>query len=211
VTGSPYATTARPEIHALLPDDALRYLDVGCNDGGFGDWLQQARPGAIVSGIELDSDQASTAAEKLKGEVVQGSYPEALNELPGVFDCITFNHVLEHMVDPWTALGRGLDWLAPRGSVVAVIPNIRYAPVLADLVVRGKWEYQDAGILDRTHLRFFTRQSALELFTVAGLRVVELTPVNLIGSVSHPRLARTAGRVFRDFVCGSYAIRAVRA
>lgn len=209
-TVSPYATSERPEVHRLVPRSALRILDVGCNDGGFGAWLQKDVPEREVLGIEPDAAQAAIARQSYAG-VVTGLYPEALDQLGGEFDCITFNHVLEHMIDPWGALEQTRQRLTTGGCVVAVIPNIRYVTALVDLAFRGRWEYQDTGLLDRTHLRFFTRASIIALFEDAGLRIDRLQPVNGFACVSHPVLSRIASRIFGDTTYGGFAVRAVRA
>lgn len=208
-SASPYATTERPEIHQLIPSNAMRVLDVGCNDGGFGAWLKRDRPNREVWGVEPNSAQAELARVTYAG-VVTAFYPEALAELDGHFDCITFNHVLEHMVDPWGALEQTRDRLTEGGCVIAVIPNIRYVTALVDLAFRGRWEYQDAGLLDRTHLRFFTRASIGPLFRDAGFVVDQLMPVNAFASVSHPVLSRVAARAIGDIMFGGFAVRAVR-
>lgn len=208
---SPYATSSRPEIHDLVPERAVRFLDVGCNDGGFGQWLMDGRPDREVWGIEPDTAQALKARDILSGGAITGLFPEAMDELTGRFDCITFNHVLEHMVDPWTALVVARERLNARGCVIAVIPNVRYAPVIADLAFRGRWDYVDAGILDRTHLRFFTRRSMLQLFHESGLFVESIKPVNAMGSVSHPHVSRLLSRIAPELVHVAYAFCAVPA
>ncbi|HEX6464750.1 MAG TPA: class I SAM-dependent methyltransferase, partial [Vicinamibacterales bacterium] len=100
---SPYATTERPEIHDLVPRGAVRILDVGCNDGGFAQWVKKQSPASTVFGIEPNAVQAAKARRYCDAVVVD-RYPDALTQLEGSFDCITFSHVLEHMVDPWSAL-----------------------------------------------------------------------------------------------------------
>lgn len=207
---SPYETSARPEIHGLIPHDAKRILDVGCNDGGFGAWAQAQSPEREVWGIEPNANQAAVARQSLSG-VVTGVYPDALDGIPGDFDCITFNHVLEHMLDPWGALSRTHDRLTRNGVVVAVIPNVRYVGLLIDLALKGKWEYQETGLLDRTHVRFFTRSSIIPLFEDAGLSIQVLEPVNRYASQRAPRLSRGLGAVLRDLSYGGFAIRAGRA
>jgi len=208
-TESPYATTERPEVHSLVPRTALRILDVGCNDGGFGVWLQGDVSGRDVWGIEPNVAQAALARQTCAG-VVTGLYPQALDQIDGEFDCITFNHVLEHMTDPWGALEQTRDRLTSGGCVIAVIPNIRYFPVLVNLAFRGRWDYQDTGQLDRTHLRFFTRASIITLFLNAHLHIDHLQPVNGFACVSHPLLSRIASRLFGDTTYGGFAIRAIR-
>jgi 2-polyprenyl-3-methyl-5-hydroxy-6-metoxy-1,4-benzoquinol methylase len=202
-----YATSERPEIHGLIPGSAKRFLDVGCNDGGFGLWLQHDHPDREVWGIEPNLKMASIARSSLAG-VINTPYPDALNEIEGFFDCVTFNHVLEHMMDPWTALRGTAARLTPTGSVIAVIPNIRNIHPVVNLVFRGQWEYAEAGIMDRTHLRFFTRASIRSLFETSGLRITRLIPVDAMARVRYPVASRYAAYVLRDFSYGAFAVRA---
>ena len=95
------------------------------------------------------------------------------------FDCIVFNDVLEHMSDPWSALEIAGDVLNNCGRVVASIPNVRHYTVLVPLLIKGRWTYHDVGILDRTHLRFFTRSTVRELFETTGWAVESITPTRL--------------------------------
>ena len=93
---------------------------------------------------------------------------------PGV-DCLIFGDVLEHMVDPWSVLARLSGWVRDGGQVLACIPNVQHYSVIVDLL-RGSWRYQEEGLLDRTHLRFFTLEGIQELFARAGLRVFDVQP-----------------------------------
>jgi SAM-dependent methyltransferase len=204
---SPYETTERPEIHDLIPLSARRFLDVGSNDGGFGAWLKLQVTGREVVCVEPDRAQAEKARAWCD-HVIPEFYPEALRQVSGEFDCITFNHVLEHMVDPWDALAQTRDRLSEGGCVVAVVPNIRYLPVAADLVLRGRWDYQPSGHLDKTHLRFFTRSSVRPLFEQAGLNVDVLRPVNCIGNRRTPIGSRILGVTLGDLAYGAFAVRA---
>lgn len=204
---SPYATSERPEIQDLIPLDARRVLDVGCNDGGFAGWLKRQTPDREVVGVEPNAVQAAKARDRCDVLVVD-RYPEALSQIDGDFDCVTFNHVLEHMVDPWGALRRTKERLTQNGCVVAVIPNTRYVSVLFDLVLRGTWQYQPSGLLDITHLRFFTRASLKPLFEDAGLHVDVLRGANRIGSERWPLASKLVGAVLSDIAYGSFVVRA---
>ncbi len=155
----------------FVPAQARRILDVGCGQGCFAARLKADRQ-AEVWGIEIDPVASGMAAERLD-RVLTGDALEVVPALPdGFFDCIVLNDILEHLVRPETLLRLLQPKLAPGGRVVASLPNVRHFPELWRLVVRGEWEYTDEGLLDRTHLRFFTRRSMGRLFAGAGYRVL---------------------------------------
>lgn len=191
----PYVDESRPEMHGFIPSSATRLLDVGCAYGGFGAALKQARPDLTVIGVEPSEKAAATASTRLD-KVTCGTFPEALDDAD--FDCIVFNDVLEHVVDPWDVLRRSAPYLRPGGVVVASLPNVRNASVLLRLAVRGTWTYTDVGILDRTHLRFFTRRSALDLFETAGFEVLTWKLISIADSGKLRPLA-LFGRLTEEF------------
>ncbi len=178
----PYPFHERREVVELVPP-ASRLLDVGCGRGGFGHAVRAAHaPVGELWGIE-PSPEAAAEAENHFDRVIRGSYPNDLTEGVGKFDVVVFNDVLEHMVDPWAALERTRERvLSDDGVVIASLPNIRYWPVLWDLVVRGSWTYTDTGTLDRTHLRFFTRTEMLDLFATSGFEVQSVTAGYSLGN-----------------------------
>jgi len=109
------------------------------------------------------------------------------------------NDVLEHLPDPWTVLRQAHGLLNPGGVVVASIPNLRYFPVLKDLVLRGEFEYQRDGVLDRTHLRFFTRKSIGRLFEDTGYSVRAVEGLRgIVFPWKFGLLNRMLGRRFED-------------
>lgn len=170
-----YLDLQRDEVEPFVPAGSRSILDVGCWRGRFGQMVKSRRPGVEVWGLDSDADAISVARGRLDG-VIHGSYPEDVPRRR--FDCVVFNDVLEHLADPWTALGSAGPLLEEGGSVVASIPNIRHYSVLRDLALRGRWTYTDTGLLDRTHLRFFTRASIEDLFDSAGFVVNRLEAVN---------------------------------
>jgi SAM-dependent methyltransferase len=206
-TDSPYWSESRRHVADLIPDSAQRVLDVGCNDGTFGAGVLARRPGREVWGIEPHDLDAEAAARRLTG-VAHGFYPDALDEVPGTFDCVSFNHVLEHMADPWAALRVTRDRLAPGGVIVGELPNIRHLPFLVDLAFRGRFDYVDSGLLDRTHLRFFTRSSAHDLFTSSGFEVDAFFPVVAMGNARFPRTSKVVAKVIGDLSYMAFAFRA---
>lgn len=113
------------------------------------------------------------------------------------FDVVFFNDVLEHMVDPWAALVTTQPLITPGGCVVASLPNVRCYKVLDAFVRRGDFTYTDVGILDRTHLRFFTRSTMTDMFTSSGYEVMSCTPISVAGSRWASLIARLP-RMSRD-------------
>jgi 2-polyprenyl-3-methyl-5-hydroxy-6-metoxy-1,4-benzoquinol methylase len=166
----------RNSSHTLIaelvgPDK--RVLDVGCATGYLAEVLVER--GCRVTGIEADPE-AARQAEKycervIVGDVEDPSLDKQLDE--GSFDVIVFGDVLEHLKDPLRTLKRLKLFLRPEGYVVASIPNVAHGSVRLALI-QGKFQYRPLGLLDDTHLRFFTRESVEQLFDDAGFLMGEL-------------------------------------
>jgi SAM-dependent methyltransferase len=171
-----YYEARRPEMLALIPTSAKRVLDVGCGAGGFGAVIKRER-GCEVWGLEPEADAAAGAATRLD-RVIQGLFTEDSGLPVKSFDCIVFNDVLEHILDPGRALVYARSLLRDGGAIVASIPNIGHFPTVWRLAIRGEWEYTERGILDKTHLRFFTRSSIRAMFESSGYRLSWLEGIN---------------------------------
>jgi GT2 family glycosyltransferase/SAM-dependent methyltransferase len=170
-----YYEHERPELLEVVPQHAARVLDVGCAGGRLGEQIKR-RQAALVWGIEVVEAAAQRAARRLD-RVWNTSVETALLDIPeDTFDCIITADVLEHLVDPWTVLASLRRRLVRGGTLVASIPNVGHWNVIRDLL-EGTWRYTSEGLLDRTHLRFFTRKSIRELFWTAGLTIKELTVI----------------------------------
>jgi SAM-dependent methyltransferase len=162
-----YFSSDRPELLALVPPGRRKVLDCGCGYGRLGAALK-ARDACRVVGIEREARAAAEARTRLDAVVEQ----DAGAPLPeSGFDCILYGDILEHLADPWAAVRAHAAALAPGGWVVLSVPNVRHFSVAWTLYARGRWQYAASGILDRTHLRFFTLGDARELLEQAGLRV----------------------------------------
>lgn len=170
---------ARPRhdiVDALVPLKPRHVLDVGCGSGVTGALLKQ-RWACRITGIELTQAAAAQARQRLD-RVYAGNVEQMVLEFaPGEFDVLVLADVLEHLVDPWQMLARMIAWVQTGGTVISTIPNVRNFRVIRDLLVSGRFEYAAEGIMDRTHLRFFTRHSVRTLFEGAGLQVVSLDAV----------------------------------
>jgi SAM-dependent methyltransferase len=162
----------RPAVVALVPRDAVNVLDVGCAAGGLGRELKRQCPQVKVRGIEPVAAEAERARAFLD-DVLVGTFETPVPKEWPAPDCIIFADVLEHLVDPWAAVARAHALLRPGGTLVASIPNVAHGTVVAGLL-RGRFDYQTSGILDRTHLRFFTRPTAIALVESGGFHVHEV-------------------------------------
>ena len=181
VAAATYPFSGREEMLPFVPAGARTVLDVGCGPGGFGAALRRADPTRTLWAVEA-APAAAAEARPHYDRVIAGTYPDALAATGQRFDCVVFNDVLEHLVDPWATLRATLPHLAPGGTVVASIPNVRNIRVVVDLVLRGRWTYTELGVLDRTHLRFFTARTIRELFADSGFAVERLEGINVTGS-----------------------------
>jgi 2-polyprenyl-3-methyl-5-hydroxy-6-metoxy-1,4-benzoquinol methylase len=146
-----------------------RVLDVGCASGYLA--AELSARGCSVVGLEPDPGSAAQAEAHCESVVVGAvDSPEARAELGGPFDFVVFGDVLEHLVDPWETLRYARGLLTPTGVVIASIPNVAAWPVRLSLLA-GAFRYTEVGLLDRTHLRFFTRASAQELARDSGFAI----------------------------------------
>ncbi len=177
----------RESVSALLPalpDDA-RILEVGCGAGAFRSNIGTA---CAYWGIEPSGEAAALARERLD-TVIVATYEEAVDDLPDAyFDVVVCNDVIEHMADPAFFLGTIRRKLRQGGVLVGSVPNVRYAINLFELLVRKDWAYRDSGVLDRTHLRFFTEKSLRRTFEQSGYAVERLEGINGLAARSRSPL-----------------------
>jgi 2-polyprenyl-3-methyl-5-hydroxy-6-metoxy-1,4-benzoquinol methylase len=172
-----YYGEVRPSLVALLPEKPRAVLDVGCGRGGHLKICRE-RGAERLAGIELRADVADALRAEGWAEVLAGSVEELdLSRFEGAFDLIIASFVLEHVADPWTVLARLKTLLAPGGRLIGALPNVRYWRVALPLLVTGDWTYVEEGVMDRTHLRFFTRRTMRDLFAATGFACETLQPI----------------------------------
>jgi 2-polyprenyl-3-methyl-5-hydroxy-6-metoxy-1,4-benzoquinol methylase len=177
-TTLPYINDERREVLELVPRDAAVVLDVGCYRGAFGRGLKR-RQRCEVWGIEPNEEAAEAARKYELDNVINASIEDSVDELPPqFFDLITFNDVLEHLVSPEDALRAVARCIKPSGLVQASLPNIRYWQALQSILLEADFPQEDQGIFDRTHLRFFTKKSMLDLFKRSGYEIQAVTGIN---------------------------------
>ena len=208
-----YYGTPRLNLLALIDGAEPRHaLEIGCGMGANLGALKRRFTACRTTGVELDAAAARLA--QASGNVDEVILGDALDprqvELPaGHFDLIVLSHVLEHFEFPERLLARCATWLAPGGTMLVALPNVRHASVLAELVLRGDFRYRPAGILDQTHLRFYTRRSATRLLQAQGWQV-ERVAADIDGPKSR-LLHRLSLGLAEEFAAFAYNFRLRRA
>jgi 2-polyprenyl-3-methyl-5-hydroxy-6-metoxy-1,4-benzoquinol methylase len=171
-----YYSTYREEIIPFIPVDCKTLLDVGCSEGNFAQSIKKHNQ-AEVWGIEKNQSCAHQAEQKIDC-VLCGDIQSLIPKIPDQhFDCITFNDVLEHLISPDYVLQQMKKKLTTRGIIVCSIPNILNISILKNLIFHRDWEYASNGILDKTHLRFFTQKSMRRMFQDLGFDA-QITGIN---------------------------------
>lgn len=161
-----------PDLLALIPATAKAVLEVGCSTGGLARAVKATRPDCHYLGVEFDAKAAEIAARHCDGVLaldIESGGPAMFAEY-GDRDCWVFGDVLEHLRDPWKVLARIREVLPAHGCIVASVPNVQHWSLQARLAI-GEFRYEGTGLLDRTHLRWFTRVTLFELFQSAGFRI----------------------------------------
>ncbi|AZQ44443.1 class I SAM-dependent methyltransferase [Nonlabens ponticola] len=165
-----YYSNLRPEMQALLPKTARRVLDVGCGAGAMAYQLKE-RYKLEVWGIEFYEAEA-LEAQKVLDKAYIGGIEENLEYLPDdYFDAIYLNDVLEHLANPNQVLDGLKSKLNVEGVIISSIPNARYHKVMRQYIFGKDWKYTKAGIMDFTHLRFFTSLSIKRMYKELGYEI----------------------------------------
>lgn len=166
-----YYATARPEILPLIGNVRnLTTLDVGCGEGSTSALLRERQIAKTTLGIEYSpaaAEKASAIIDRLKvGDVETID----LSDWHQSADLVLCLDVLEHLANPWAAIKRLASCVKPGGRIITSIPNVQNKAVVLPLL-RGEWNYAESGQLDRTHLRFFTHQTARNLIESGGFTI----------------------------------------
>jgi SAM-dependent methyltransferase len=171
-----YYAGDRPDLRALVPSTARRILDVGCGAGSVGAALK-AQLGAWVAGVELFPQAAELAAGRLDELIIADL--DTVETLPDELDVAIFGDVLEHLRDPGRLLEVVRRHLALDGVIICSVPNVKHWSVVAPLLVHDRWAYEDQGLLDRTHIHFFTLHELDQLLTATGFEPSSLSSHNI--------------------------------
>jgi SAM-dependent methyltransferase len=200
-----YYDHIRSDLLSLFPERATRILEVGCGAGATGRLLRTRYPSAYLLGIEVDPRAAEAARgvydTVLQQDVERLASKELIALSGGLFDLVLYPDVLEHLRNPWAVLCEFRKALVENAVVIASIPNVANVLVIYELR-HGRWPYAPDGLFDRTHLRFFGRTDAVQLFESTGYSV---EAVHRAPAVPLPR-----GRGSRwDYVWKTFALRGI--
>jgi len=201
------------EVISEIPEGPHKVLDLGCGGGLTGFMLKQMGKASEVIGIEISEEAAGRAMGRVDrviiGNIEQMKFPFPEDD----FDFIVLGDVLEHLIDPWEFLYKLKKYLRPSGRIIATMPNVRCWRVVCPLIFKGDWLYEEYGVLDKSHLRFFTKKMMLSLFQDSGLvvyKIVAMMDKNTItGYSSKTKTAFIDGitlGIFRDFLAPQYLI-----
>lgn len=185
-----YWTQPRPEMVKFIPERRARVLEIGCAEGNFLMALDGAKE---TWGIE-PSPSAKVAEGRLN-RVFEATFDEAESQLPlSYFDVVVCNDVIEHMRDHDKFFDSIVKYMAPGGVLVGSIPNVRYYNNMFQMLLEKDWHYTDSGILDRTHMRYFTEKSLKTCMTRHGFTLNKFEGLKV-----SPNMGSSRGKIYYFF------------
>jgi 2-polyprenyl-3-methyl-5-hydroxy-6-metoxy-1,4-benzoquinol methylase len=171
-----YPDYANPDLVAAIPLSARTVIDIGCGGGAIGAAYLRRNPAARMLGVDIDHESVAVAQTRLTEAAVCDVQTEAFPfDLSAGVDCLVYGDVLEHLSDPWSVLARHTELLNPDGTVLVCFPNVEHWSITYRLL-KGDFDYDDIGLLDRTHLRWFTPRTMGAALERAGLALCDVRP-----------------------------------
>jgi 2-polyprenyl-3-methyl-5-hydroxy-6-metoxy-1,4-benzoquinol methylase len=208
-----YFSNIRTDIVSLIPSNPeQRILEVGAGTGNTLVYIKEKKLAKEVMGVELMSLSGSNQNHPLIDRFqVANIEQEDIKAEKEYFDVIICADVLEHLVDPWSALNKIETHLKKGGTLIVSMPNIREWKTLSKIIFKGDFRYvPEGGIMDRTHLRFFCRKNILELLTTPNLKPYYVTPNFKVKVLAQAKRTRMINRLtlglFEDFLTVQYIV-----
>jgi 2-polyprenyl-3-methyl-5-hydroxy-6-metoxy-1,4-benzoquinol methylase len=193
----------RMKLLDLVEGSPKRILDIGCGHGQALSYLKRHCSAEFVVGVELVPEVAKIARQNPEVDFVfTGDFEHTqLNFPSGYFDLIMASHVLEHFKDPWSVARRLRGLLSPDGQFIGALPNIRHIKISLPLLVTGKFQYVDDGILDWTHTKFFAKSTIRDFLSSSGFIVQKIEPEFMVRAALIDKM--TLG-LFKNLFCFAY-------
>lgn len=202
-----YYSSERQDLLSIFPDNMECILDVGCGNGVFGARLKK-RGARRVVGIEINSEAAQIAKQNIDKVIIANIENDSFELDKNSFDIIVFADSLEHLKDPWFTLKKMKEYLKRNGYFLISVPNVRYYKVLLPLIFRDEFKYEEDGILDVGHLRFFTLKMIKCYINEIGFKAV-MVERNFSGQISRI-FNKIFFNIFANFFTRQYIILAKR-
>lgn len=202
-----YFSRARKPFIDLLPvNPDARLLEIGCGNGETAAYAIATGKCGWCAGVELCPEPATEASGRMNDVQVGDVEKIALPYPPSYFDVLIMSEVIEHLVDPWALLKKISPLMKNGALVLAGSPNVAHRSVIK-MLMRGRWDYAPMGIMDRTHLRWFTPATYKELFEDCGFEVLRCGPAaSLTGKARWLNLA--TGRRFEHLLSPQISLNA---
>jgi trans-aconitate methyltransferase len=177
VEQTPVHEIHNPDLLAIIPTSSLRLVEVGCSSGALAREFKRISPKCDYLGIEVDPSYTELAQRYCDRSITLDieSADDEFWVRNADRDCWIFGDTLEHLKDPWKILRRIRERIPSNGVVVACVPNAQHWSLQVRLSI-GAFRYEKSGLLDQTHLRWFTRQTLLEMFDQTGFEIIEGYP-----------------------------------
>lgn len=162
-----YFNNCKKDIIKIIPPNSRTILEIGCGTGATLIEIKKRNPGVKIYGIDIVDTELENKNNFF--DFICGNIEEIIIPYPKrFFDVIILADVIEHLIDPWSCIKKLSQYLSDKGIIIATIPNVLYYRVIGKMVFYGDFEYTESGILDITHLRFFTKKTIIKLFKESG-------------------------------------------
>lgn len=198
---TPVHDSHNPDLLRLIPKNSMRVIEIGCSSGALAREFKRLNPHCNWLGIDIDMNYAQLAQRycdesmAMDIETANSTFYQSQSER----DCWVFGDTLEHLKDPWKVLGEIRNIMPSHGCIVACIPNAQHWSIIAKLSI-GDFRYEDSGLLDKTHLRWFTKKTIIELFLSSGFRIISGVP-RIFNEPSRDQILPIIGEIAKT--CGA--------
>ncbi|MDD5064774.1 MAG: class I SAM-dependent methyltransferase [Phycisphaerae bacterium] len=171
-----YFSNIRWDIINLIPAGKNKILEIGCGTGNTGKVLKEQGKALEVIGIEKIPQAAESAKKNLNSVITADIETVEMPFDKGYFDYIIAADILEHLYNPWLTISNLKKYIKKDGFIITSIPNIRHWRIVRELILKGNWTYNNAGLLDDTHIRFFTKKTMMKMIQSAGFTINLIIP-----------------------------------